>query len=264
MAQFTWLAPARWATPNNLFSDSEGDLAALTSGASKAFFGPCGPQSVFGRPGGAGGGSSFRITADALATQTQEILAILPVPDANQTSRVLCRAPASWTATPNGAVIAVPQLSTIALIRRSTTGSEVPLGTIDLAALDRNRWPLNLRLRVEGTGTVSVFARAWPIGEDEPAAWDIATTTTNANDTGFAMIGRTGTGFPAYLSHFAVGTEGDSAPGIFGALSGMVTASGSPVARPVVALARGDQKYLFYGLSDASGAFTIPALLNFD
>jgi hypothetical protein len=264
MPQFTWLAPARWATPNTLFTNTEADLALLTSGTLKEFFGPAGLQSVFGRNGGAGAGGSFRITADNIASSSNEILAIFPHPANNQTSRCVCRGPETWTTTPNGSIFVEPQSSTLVVRRRSTGGAEGNLGTIDLNALGRNRWPINLRLRVEGTGTVTVQARAWPIGEPEPGAWDLSTTYDSTNATGFATIGRSGTGFPAYLSHFSTGTEGDSAPGIYGALSGSVTASGVPVARPVIAVARGDQKYLFHGMSDASGAFTLPALLGFD
>ena len=135
---------------------------------------------------------------------------------------------------------------------------------INLATLGRNRWPVTVRLRVEGTGTVSVFAKAWPIGEPEPVGWDVTTTFTSTNDTGFSTIGRTGTGFPAYLSHFSTGTHGDSAPQLYGALSGIVRADDTPVSRSVVAVARGDQKYLFHGQSDASGAFSLPALIGFD
>ena len=111
---------------------------------------------------------------------------------------------------------------------------------------------------------MSVYAKAWPIGEVEPVAWDITTTYNSTNDTGFAVIGRSGTGFPAFLSHFSTGTEGDSAPPIYGALSGIVRLQGAPVARPVIAVARGDQKYLFHGQSGADGLFTLPALIGFD
>jgi hypothetical protein len=264
MAQFKWLAPARWATPNNLFSNTEADLALLTSGTLREFFGPAGLQSVFGRGGGAGASGSFRISADNVASQTNEILAIFAHPANNQTSRCVCRGPETWSNTPNGSIFVEPQSSTLVVRRRSTGGAEGDLGTINLTTLGRNRWPINLRLRVEGTGTVNIFARAWPIGEPEPAAWDLTATYTSTNDTGFATIGRSGTGFPAHLSHFSTGTGGDSAPAIYGALSGSVTSSGVPVARSVVAVARGDQKYMFHGDSDASGAFTIPALLGFD
>jgi hypothetical protein len=264
MAQYKWLAPARWSTPDNTFSNTEADLTLLTSGAGKSFFGPAGLQSVFGRAGGGGSGSSFLISADATATETNEILAVFPHPLNNQTSRCVCRGPETWTNIPNGSIFVEPQSSTLVVRRRSTGGAETTLGTINLTTLDRNRWPINLRLRVEGTGTVDIFAKAWPIGEPEPVAWDITSTYDSTNDTGFATIGRSGTGFSAFLSHFSTGTSGDSAPGIYGALSGTVTASGVPVARPVVAVARGDQAYLFRGNSDASGEFTIPALLGFD
>lgn len=264
MAQYKWLAPARWATPDNTFSNTEADLSLLTSGAAKGFFGPCGLQSVFGRAGGGGSGSSFRITADATPTETNEILAVFPHPLNNQTSRCICRSPLAWNQTPNGSIFAAPQSTSVLVIRRSTTGAEGALATINLDALGRNRWPINVRLRVEGTGTVSIFAKAWPIGEAEPIAWDVTTTFTSTNDTGFSVIGRTGTGFPAYLSHFSTGTDGDSAPPIFGTLSGIVRLQGAPVARPVVAVARGDQKYLFPGLSGADGLFVLPALIGFD
>lgn len=260
MAQFKWLAPARWATADNAFSNTEADLDLLTSGASKSFFGPCGMQSTFGRPGGGGSGSSFRITADNTPSETNEILAVFPNSANNRTSLCFCRTPATWTATPNGSIFAAPQSSTVVIRRRNTSGGEGDLGTINLAALDRNRWPINVRLRVTGTGTVSVFAKAWPIGEPEPVAWDVTTTFTSTNDTGFSTIGRSGTGFPAYLSHFSTGTNGDSAPPLYGALSGIVRSGGDPVSRPVVAVARGEQKYLFHGQSDASGAFSLPAL----
>ena len=264
MAQFKWLAPARWVTPEPLFANDDPDLALLTTAAPKSFFGPAGLQSVFGRSGGAGSGSSFRITADDTPSETNEILAIFPHPFANQTSACFCRAPASWTATPNGSIFAAPLATAIAIRRRSTSSAQGDLGVIDLAALGRNRWPVNLRLRVEGTGTVSVFARAWPIGEPEPAAWDVSASYTSTNDTGYAMIGRTGTSFPAFLSHVSTGTEGDSAPPIYGLLSGTVSADGTPVSRDVIAVARGDQPYLFRGQSDGTGAFSIPALIGFD
>tara|TARA_R110002124_G_scaffold25667_3_gene92685 strand:+ start:3999 stop:4865 length:867 start_codon:yes stop_codon:yes gene_type:complete len=264
MAQFKWLAPARWATADNAFSNTETDLALLTSGGFKSFFGPCGLQSVFGRAGGGGGGSSFRITADDTPSETNEILAVFPHPFNNQTSTCFCRSSDAWTQTPNGSIFAAPQSSTIAIRRRSTSGGEGDLAMINLATLGRNRWPVTVRLRVEGTGTVSVFAKAWPIGEPEPVGWDVTTTFTSTNDTGFSTIGRTGTGFPAYLSHFSTGTHGDSAPQLYGALSGIVRADDTPVSRSVVAVARGDQKYLFHGQSDASGAFSLPALIGFD
>ncbi|WP_127110261.1 hypothetical protein [Pararhodobacter zhoushanensis] len=264
MAQFKWLAPARWATPDNAFSNTEADLALLTSGGFKSFFGPCGLHSVFGRAGGGGGGSSFRITADDTPSETNEILAVFAHPFNNQTSRCFCRSPETFTQTPNGTIFVAPHSSTIVVARRSTTGAEGALETIDLAALGRNRWPITVRLRVEGTGTVSVFARAWPIGEPEPTLWDVTTTYTSTNDAGFSVIGRTGTGFPAYLSHFSTGTEGDSAPPLYGALSGIVRADDAPVSRPVVAVARGEQKYLFHGQSDGSGEFSLPALIGFD
>lgn len=264
MAQFKWLAPARWATPDNAFSNTEADLALLTSGGFKSFFGPCGLQSVFGRPGGGGGGSSLRITADDTPSETNEILAVFAHPFNNQTSLCFCRTPATWTSTPNGSIFVAPQSSTVVVRRRNTSGGEGDLGTINLASLGRNRWPITVRLRVEGTGTVSVFAKAWPIGEPEPTLWDVTTTYTSTNDAGFSVIGRTGTGFPAYLSHFSTGTEGDSAPPLYGALSGIVRADDAPVSRPVVAVARGEQKYLFHGQSDGSGEFSLPALIGFD
>lgn len=264
MAQFKWLAPARWASAETLFANTEADLALLTSGGFKSFFGPSGLQSAFGRSGGAGGGSSFRITADDTPSETNEILAVFPHPFNNQTSACFCRSSDAWTQNPNGSIFAAPQSSTIVIRRRSTSGGEGDLGTINLAALGRNRWPITVRLRVEGTGTVSVFARAWPIGEPEPAAWDVTTSHTSTNDTGFSVIGRSGTGFPAFLSHFSTGTNGDSAPPLFGALSGTVRAQDTPVSRPVVAVARGDHKYLFHGQSDASGLFSLPALVGFD
>ena len=264
MAQFKWLAPARWATADTLFSNTEADLGLLTSGGQKGFFSPSGLQSVFGRPGGGGSGSSFRITADATPSQTNEILAVFPYPFNNQTSACFCRSSDAWTQTPNGSIFAAPQSSTIVIRRRSTSGGEGDLATINLATLNRNRWPITVRLRVEGTGTVSVFAKAWPIGEPEPTAWDVSTSYTSTNDKGFSVIGRTGTGFPAFLSHFSTGTNGDSAPQLYGALSGIVRAQDTPVSRPVVAVARGDQKYLFHGQSDASGLFSLPALIGFD
>jgi hypothetical protein len=264
MAQFKWLAPARWATADNAFSNTEADLDLLTSGASKSFFGPGGMQSTFGRPGGGGSGSSFRITADNIPSESNEILAVFPNPANNQTSLCFCRTPATWTSTPNGSIFVAPQSSTVVVRRRNTSGGEGDLGTINLASLGRNRWPINVRLRVTGTGTVSVFAKAWPIGEPEPVGWDVTTTFTSTNDTGFSTIGRTGTGFPAYMSHFSTGTNGDSAPQLYGVLSGIVRSEGAPVSRPVVAVARGDQKYLFHGQSDASGVFSLPALIGFD
>lgn len=264
MAQFKWLAPARWATAETLFTNTEADLALLTSGGQKAFFSPAGQPSVFGRSGGAGSGSSFRITADNTPSETNEILAVFPHPFNNQTSACYCRSSDAWTQNPNGSIFAAPQSSTVVIRRRSTSGGEGDLGTINLATLGRNRWPITVRLRVEGTGTVSVFAKAWPIGEPEPAAWDITTSYTSTNDTGFSVIGRTGTGFPAFLSHFSTGTNGDSAPPLYGALSGIVRAQDTPVSRTVVAVARGDQKHLFHGQSDGSGLFSLPALVGFD
>lgn len=71
-----------------------------------------------------------------------------------------------------------------------------------------------MRFRVNGTGaTVTLQAKFWADGQNEPSAWDIDTTDTTGSRitaAGWIGFGRSIHTGASYLDYFSVGTNGDS------------------------------------------------------
>lgn len=267
MAEFIKIFPSRFNVSDFEMANGQPEFSDLTVGALLYNFEPFGKfPGSYGSPSGAGNAMSVRITANNTATQDHEILAVFPGPDVNQSGSVYCRSTASWSSEPNGVVLAYVWGDTVYVERITTSGSSAQIGTIDLASLGRNTRPILCRLRVSGpVGNTQVQCKAWSATQEEPSAWDVnETITVTIRSTGYPVLGRSSTSFPAYLSSFSVGTDGDSAPSLYGVLSGQVQVNGTPQSgRTVRAIAREDPGYHWDAQSDASGNFTIRVLKTF-
>ena len=268
MPQWRKIFPGRWPVIGAL-DNSLSAVSDLTAGANWNTLDPHQEfPGTFGRSGGAGGGTSIRITANNTATQDHEILGLLTGPlNVNQNGQVMCRSTASWTTSPNGIVRAYIWGDGRVYVERVTTGGSVAtVGTIDLAALGRSTRPILCRLRVSGAaGSTRVQCKAWSMTQAEPGAWDVdQTLSVTLNADGYPVLARQSSGFLASLGSFSVGTAGDSAPDITRAISGTVRVGLTGVARTVRAVAREDAHHVYETTSAADGSYTLRVIRGFN